>query len=279
MPAALPVTVERSTPFATWQFALGGAAIAPRRVRCCSTQSGYADHRGDALTRNTVRLSLAWYAAALCLMMRLQAPTDWAAQHAAWPRGPLVLDVGGHRLSGPSRDGVPLLPRLVARPRLRDDASSGAASPKGIFVSYFFTLWWACRCGLAGGSAPVVVCAAAERGSGARFTCSCCSSSSTAWSSSRVGPDPLGRRRAVPHPLPSSGCRLDDPAWNSPHDRVRSRPTFPLQWPSQRPRRVDSLLLWLGQRLRRRSDDARHDAGTNARTWVDHRANARRPEA
>jgi hypothetical protein len=30
------------------------------------------------LTRNTVRLSLAWYAAALCLMMRLN-PVDWLA--------------------------------------------------------------------------------------------------------------------------------------------------------------------------------------------------------
>lgn len=33
---------------------------------------------GEALTRNTVRLSLAWYAAALVLMMQL-APRDWAA--------------------------------------------------------------------------------------------------------------------------------------------------------------------------------------------------------
>jgi hypothetical protein len=33
---------------------------------------------GETLTRNTVRLSLAWYAAALCLMMRL-GPTDWLA--------------------------------------------------------------------------------------------------------------------------------------------------------------------------------------------------------
>lgn len=39
-----------------------------------------ADH-GDALTRNTVRLSLAWYAAALCLMMRLE-PADWRGETA-----------------------------------------------------------------------------------------------------------------------------------------------------------------------------------------------------
>ncbi len=33
---------------------------------------------GEMLTRNTVRLSLGWYTAALCLMMRLTA-VDWAA--------------------------------------------------------------------------------------------------------------------------------------------------------------------------------------------------------
>ncbi len=33
---------------------------------------------GDSLTRNTVRLSLAWYTAALCLMMRLDR-ADWSA--------------------------------------------------------------------------------------------------------------------------------------------------------------------------------------------------------
>ncbi|MES1213865.1 MAG: hypothetical protein ABUL64_04685 [Singulisphaera sp.] len=33
---------------------------------------------GEMLTRNTVRLSLAWYAVALCLMMRL-GPADWRA--------------------------------------------------------------------------------------------------------------------------------------------------------------------------------------------------------
>lgn len=34
---------------------------------------------GEMLTRNTVRLSLAWYAAALLLMMRL-SPADWRAE-------------------------------------------------------------------------------------------------------------------------------------------------------------------------------------------------------
>ena len=37
-----------------------------------------ASDPGELLTRNTIRLSLAWYAAALVLMMRL-GPLDWAA--------------------------------------------------------------------------------------------------------------------------------------------------------------------------------------------------------
>jgi Ca2+/Na+ antiporter len=40
-----------------------------------------ADDTGEMLTRNTVRLSLGWYAVALVLMMRLR-PTDWAAASA-----------------------------------------------------------------------------------------------------------------------------------------------------------------------------------------------------
>ena len=32
---------------------------------------------GEMLTRNTVRLSLSWYAAAVCLMMHLRRPTGW----------------------------------------------------------------------------------------------------------------------------------------------------------------------------------------------------------
>ncbi len=38
----------------------------------------WADDVGDSLTRNTVRLSLAWYAAALVMMLGL-APGDWTA--------------------------------------------------------------------------------------------------------------------------------------------------------------------------------------------------------
>jgi hypothetical protein len=45
-----------------------------------------AGNVGDALTRNTIRLSLAWYVAALWLIVSLK-PADWAA---ATPRGRLV---------------------------------------------------------------------------------------------------------------------------------------------------------------------------------------------
>jgi hypothetical protein len=39
----------------------------------------FAPNPGDALTRNTIRLSLAWYAAALAFMIRLQGAEDWQA--------------------------------------------------------------------------------------------------------------------------------------------------------------------------------------------------------
>jgi hypothetical protein len=41
-----------------------------------------ASNSGEMLTRNTVRLSLFWYAVALCLMMRLNA-ADWLAMSTA----------------------------------------------------------------------------------------------------------------------------------------------------------------------------------------------------
>jgi hypothetical protein len=53
----------------------GGSAILVAVVLLSLT---LAYHSGEALTRNTVRLSLAWYAVALCLMMRL-GPADWLA--------------------------------------------------------------------------------------------------------------------------------------------------------------------------------------------------------
>jgi hypothetical protein len=39
----------------------------------------FATNPGDSLTRNTIRLSLAWYAAALALMIRLCDEQDWNA--------------------------------------------------------------------------------------------------------------------------------------------------------------------------------------------------------
>ena len=48
-------------------------------VTVIGLSAALADDVGETLTRNTVRLSLAWYAAALCLMMRLR-PGDWRAE-------------------------------------------------------------------------------------------------------------------------------------------------------------------------------------------------------
>jgi len=46
--------------------------------------TAYANYSEEMLTRNTVRLALAWYTVALCLMMRL-TPTDWsAASYLGW---------------------------------------------------------------------------------------------------------------------------------------------------------------------------------------------------
>jgi hypothetical protein len=39
----------------------------------------FATNPGDSLTRNTIRLSLAWYAVALVLMIRLRGAKDWRA--------------------------------------------------------------------------------------------------------------------------------------------------------------------------------------------------------
>jgi hypothetical protein len=54
--------------------ALGMAALAAT----LAFSAAFGSDVGDLLTRNTVRLSLVWYAAAVCLMLFL-TPTDWAA--------------------------------------------------------------------------------------------------------------------------------------------------------------------------------------------------------
>ncbi len=58
---------------------VGGAALLAAVLLLTRSLAGDV---GDTLTRNTVRLSLAWYAVALCLLMRL-TPGDWAANSAA----------------------------------------------------------------------------------------------------------------------------------------------------------------------------------------------------
>lgn len=94
----------------------------------------------DALTRNTVRLSLAWYAAALFMMMRMQRD-DWAVSTRlgqlarwCWTWGVVVflvhLAMAFHYFHGWSH--------AHAFETTRQASGVG----EGVFVSYFFTLWW-----------------------------------------------------------------------------------------------------------------------------------------
>ena len=117
---------------------VGGAALLATVLLLTRSLAGDV---GDTLTRNTVRLSLAWYAAALCVMMRLQA-TDWAAMTAlgraarwCWTWGIVVflvhLAMAFHYFHDWSH--------AHAFETTRQASGVG----EGIFVSYFFTLWWA----------------------------------------------------------------------------------------------------------------------------------------
>ena len=108
----------------------------------------FASDVGDLLTRNTVRLSLAWYAAALCLMMQSRGDEDWRAQTTigrlarwCWTWAIVVflvhLAVAFHYYHGWSH--------THALERTRQVSGVG----EGIYVSYFFTwcwiadaLWW-----------------------------------------------------------------------------------------------------------------------------------------
>ncbi len=99
-----------------------------------------AGDMGDSLTRNTVRLSLAWYTVALCLMMQLR-PEDWPAatlpgRIARWCWTWAV---------------VVFLVHLVmafqyfhhwshAEAFARTEQISGVGA--GLYVSYLFTLLW-----------------------------------------------------------------------------------------------------------------------------------------
>lgn len=137
MPSA-PAEQDAPSSASDWQFAIGGAIALAATLLLTNL---YAVDRGDALTRNTVRLSLAWYAAALCLMMRL-GPADWTARtplgRAArwcWTWGIVVflvhLGMAFHYFHGWSH--------AHAFETTRQRSGVG----EGVFVSYFFTLWWA----------------------------------------------------------------------------------------------------------------------------------------
>ncbi len=99
-----------------------------------------AHNLGEMLTRNTVRLSLAWYAAALIMMLRLQRG-EWTA---ATPQGRLArwcwtwavvvflvhLAMAFHFYHGWSH--------ADAFERTRQVSGTG----EGIYTSYLFTLLW-----------------------------------------------------------------------------------------------------------------------------------------
>ena len=59
-------------------IAIGAAALAATLALTPPLSAAIGAEVGDLLMRNTVRLSLAWYAAAVCLMLFLR-PEDWAA--------------------------------------------------------------------------------------------------------------------------------------------------------------------------------------------------------
>ncbi len=118
-------------------FIVGGVALLA--VMLLLTVALAAD-QGETLTRNTVRLSLAWYAAALCLMVRL-APADWRAatrlgQVARWCWTWSIvcfwihLGVAFHFYHGWSH--------AHAFEHTRQASGIG----EGIYVSYLFTWLW-----------------------------------------------------------------------------------------------------------------------------------------
>jgi len=75
MPDQSPPPPATSRGLDTW-FLVGGIALLA--VVLILSRTAAADY-GDALTRNMVRLSLGWFAAAMLLMTRLQG-ADWAAE-------------------------------------------------------------------------------------------------------------------------------------------------------------------------------------------------------
>jgi hypothetical protein len=115
----------------------GGIALL---VAILAGTSMLADDTGEMLTRNTVRLSLAWYAVALLLIMRLR-PADWIAMSArgclarwCWTWGVVcfLVHLGMafhyyHRWS-----------HAHAFEHTREVGGIG----EGIYVSYLFTWLW-----------------------------------------------------------------------------------------------------------------------------------------
>jgi len=149
-------------------FALGGALLAATLALTRWIGGALGSDIGDLLTRNTVRLSLAWYAAAIVLMLFLK-PADWAVGREVSGTGTSGTGPSG---TGPSgmRVSEGTLPRgwaarwcwtwglicfLVhlgmafhyfhhwshahAFERTREVARVG----EGIYISYLFTLLWA----------------------------------------------------------------------------------------------------------------------------------------
>jgi hypothetical protein len=116
---------------------VGGTAIVLATIRLTAL---FAADVGDSLIRNTVRLSLAWYVAAVCLMLFLR-PADWAV---ATRRGSIARWCWTWGL-------VCFLVHLVmafhyfhhwshahAFERTRKVSGIG----EGIYISYLFTLLW-----------------------------------------------------------------------------------------------------------------------------------------
>jgi hypothetical protein len=101
---------------------------------------GGAADPGDALTRNTVRLALLYYAAALTLLLR-RRPADWAADTPAvrlarccwtlaWAAFLVHLGMALHHVDGWSH--------AAAVERTRQRTGFG----EGVYVSHLFTLVW-----------------------------------------------------------------------------------------------------------------------------------------
>jgi hypothetical protein len=136
---SIPVPRSRFAPLPVDLAVLVGGAVL--LVVVLALSRGLAADVGDTLTRNTVRLSLAWYTAALCLMLRL-GPADWTGRTAAsrlardcWTWGLVCflvhLAMAFHYYHHWSH--------AHAFEHTREVSGVG----QGLYVSYLFTLVWA----------------------------------------------------------------------------------------------------------------------------------------